>query len=99
MRRVIGILLVICTSLVVLGAIRNLPISQFDNFSRQFDIGHAISGGVFVILLGIHLWLNRKSLVKYFGSLRWWWVAVGLGFAAVIWGGIGVTVLVTLGLM
>jgi hypothetical protein len=99
MRRVISILLIICTSLVVLGSIRNLPIPQFENFSRQFDIGHAISGGVFVILLSIHLCLNRKALARYFSNLRWWWIAVGIGFAAVIWGGAGVTLLVSLGVM
>jgi hypothetical protein len=78
--------------------VRNLPLSQFANFSRQFDIGHAVSGGIFAILLCIHLWLNRKSLARYFSKLRWWWILVGLGFVAVVWGGIGVTILVTLGI-
>jgi hypothetical protein len=98
LRRAIGILLIIFTSLVVLGAVRNLPLPQFASFSRQFDIGHAVSGGIFVILLGIHLWLNRKPLARYFSQLGWWWVLVGLGFVAVVWGGIGVTLLVGLGI-
>jgi hypothetical protein len=97
MRRVIGILLIMFTSLVVLGAVRNLPLPLFENFSSQFDIGHAVSGVIFIILLGIHLWLNRKPLARYFSKLKWWWVLVGAGFLAVIWGGIGITILVGLG--
>jgi hypothetical protein len=98
MRRVISILLILFTSLVLLGAVRNLPVAQFDNFSKQFDIGHAVSGGIFFILLCIHLWLNRQALALYFSKLRWWWILVGLGFAAVVWGGIGITILVSLGI-
>lgn len=94
MRRVISILLIIFTSNLVLGAVRNLPLPQFANFSKQFDVGHAVSGGMFVILLGIHLWLNRKSLARYFGKLRWWWIIVGLGFIGVVWGGVVMTLIV-----
>jgi membrane protease YdiL (CAAX protease family) len=94
MRRVISILLIIFTSNLVLAAVRNLPLPQFANFSRQFDVGHAVSGGIFVILLGIHLWLNRKPLARYFGKLRWWWILVGIGFAGVVWGGVVMTLIV-----
>jgi hypothetical protein len=97
MRRVIGILLILFTTIVVFGAVRNLPVPVFKTFSSQFDIGHAISGLIFVILLGIHLWLNRKPLSRYFSNLKWWWILVGLGFLVVIWGGIGVTLMVGLG--
>jgi membrane protease YdiL (CAAX protease family) len=94
MRRVIGILLIISTSNLVLAAVRNLPIPQFANFSKAFDVGHAISGGMFVILLTIHLWLNRKPLGRYFRKLGWWWIPVGLGFAGVVWGGVIMTIVV-----
>jgi hypothetical protein len=95
-RRVISILLIIFSSSLVLSAVRNLPLPQFANFSKEFDAAHAVTGGILVILLGIHIWLNRKPIVRYFRKLGWWWIPVGLGFAAVIWGGVIMTILLAL---
>jgi hypothetical protein len=77
--------------------VRNIPIPCFATFIKEFDVAHAIAGGIFTILLIIHVWLNRKPLFRYFGKLGWWWFLVGLGFAAIIWGGIVITLLVALG--
>ncbi len=94
MRRTISILLVIFGLTLLLTGIRNIPIPCFEQFIQivdqqvGLDIWHAGSGGVFAILLIIHVWLNRKPLFRYFRNLGWWWILVGLGFLTVIWLGI-----------
>ncbi len=97
MRRTVSILLVLFGLGLILTGVRNIPIPCFAYFARVFDIGHAINSAIFVILVSIHVWLNRKPLLRYFSKLGWWWLLVGLGFAGIIWGGIVITVLAALG--
>ena len=97
MRRTISILLVIQGLSLLFTGIRNIPLPCFKTFAEMFDPFHAISAGIFTVLLIIHVWLNRKPLLRYFRNLGWWWILVGLGFLSIIWGGIVITVLVALG--
>jgi len=98
MRRTITILLVLFGLNEILSGIKHIPIPCFEALSEHFDLGHAICGGIFMILIAIHVWLNRKPLFRYFSNLGWWWLPVGLGFVAVIWGGVVITVLAALGI-
>lgn len=65
----------------------------FPPFRTTFYPPHAISACIFGLLVAVHIWLNRKPLIRYFKRLRWWWIPVGLGFAIAIWVGIMMPIL------
>ena len=84
MRRVIGIAMVIFGLTTALTGIWNF----FPPFNTVFYPPHAINSCVFGLLAAIHIWLNRKPVLRYFKGLRKGWILVGLGFAAIIYAGI-----------
>lgn len=56
----------------------------FPPFSLSFSPGHAVGACIFGILCVVHVWLNWKTIVKYFKRLRWWWILVALGLVATV---------------
>ena len=84
MRRGIGIAMVIFGLAAALTGIWNF----FPPFKDTFSIPHVIPAFIFGFLAVIHIWLNRRPLLRYFKRLRWWWVLVASGFVYVIWIGI-----------
>ena len=54
----------------------------FPPFSESFSPGHAVGACLFGALCILHVWLNWKSIVRYFASLGWWWIFVALGLVA-----------------
>ena len=56
----------------------------FPPFSESFSPGHAIGACIFGILCVIHVWLNWKSVLRYFKRLGWWWILVAAGLIATI---------------
>ena len=83
MRRVISIAIVIVGLAMAITGIWKL----FPPFDARFFPPHVINSFIFSVLVIIHIWLNRKPIIRYFKGLRWWWILVGLGFAAVVWVG------------
>ena len=78
MRRVLGILLVLSGLFTVISGIWNF----FPPFSESFSPGHAFVACLFGVLCILHVWLNWKPILRYFRNLKWWWLPVGVGFAA-----------------
>jgi len=89
MRRGIGIAMVIFGLATVMTGIWNF----FPPFDTMFYPPHVINACIFGLLAIVHVWLNWKSIVRYFKGLGWWWILAGLGFVLVIWAGIIVPVL------
>ena len=83
MRRVISIAMVIFGLAMVVTGIWKL----IAPYNTEFYPPHVINAFIFGVLMFIHIWLNRKPILRYFKKLRWWWILVGLGFAAVVWVG------------
>jgi heme A synthase len=88
MRRVISIMMVIFGLTTIAGGIWKL----FPPFNKMFYVPHITSAFLFSVLLIIHIWLNRKPLLRYFQRLKWWWVLVSLGIATFAWLGIGLPI-------
>ena len=93
MRRWMVIAMVILGLNMVITGIWNL----FPPFNTMLFLPHVITSCIFGILAVIHICLNRKPLLGYFKRLRRGWILVGLGFAAVIWVGIILPILVKAG--
>jgi hypothetical protein len=89
MRRVISILMVIFGLTAIADGIWKL----FPPYNDMFFVPHIFSAFTFTVLLLIHLWLNRKPLLRYFQRLGWWWVPVSLGIALFGWMGIGLPIM------
>ena len=80
MRRVIGIFLVITGLFTAVTGIWNF----FPPFSLSFSPAHAFGSCIFGVLCIIHVWLNWKSILRYFRSLGWWWLPVALSLIAIL---------------
>ena len=93
MRRGISIVMFIFGLNTVLTGIWNF----FPPFDTILYIPHVVNSCVFGALAITHACLNRKSMAKHFERLGRWWVLVGLGFAAVIWLGIIMPILIKAG--
>ena len=89
MRRGISIAMVIFGLIMMVSGISKL----FPPFNTTFHPGHVANSAIFVLLVIIHIWLNRKSIVQSFKGLKWGWVLVGLGLAVVVWVGVGLPIL------
>ena len=94
MRRGVSIAMVIFGLSMVITGVWNI----FPPFDTRFFPAHAISSFVFGILIVIHIWLNWKSIVRYFKGLGWWWVLVGVGCALIIWMGVLVPIFTITGI-
>ena len=81
MRRGISIAMVIFGLATVITGIQKF----FPPFDTIFYPPHIITSCIFGLLAVIHIWLNRKPIVRYFKGLRRWWILVGLGVLLVIW--------------
>jgi uncharacterized membrane protein len=81
MRRGISIALVIFGLLTAVAGIWKL----FPPANKTVYPPHIIASFIFLILVIIHVWLNRKAILKYFSKLGWKWIWVILGFALVIY--------------
>jgi hypothetical protein len=79
-RRVVTICVVLTGLFTVISGFWNF----FPPFDSEFSPGHAVGASVFAGLALVHAWLNRRPIVRYFHGLGWWWIAVGLGLAALI---------------
>ena len=90
MRRVISIAMVIFGIWAAISGISQF----FPPFDTIFDMGHVISACIFAPLVGIHVWLNRKPVVRAFKGLGWWWILIGVGAAGVIFEGIVASILI-----
>jgi membrane protease YdiL (CAAX protease family) len=86
MRRGISIALI----LDVIWLIGTGVLQLLSPFNEEVDPNHIIPVVIFIILLSIHLWLNRKPICKYFTGLGWKWVYIALGIILVLWGVVGV---------
>ena len=80
MKRGIAIAMVIFGLAMLVSGIQKL----FPPANTFFYPPHVINAIIFAVLVFIHVGLNWKSLAKHFQGLGWWWVLVGLGYAAVI---------------
>ena len=80
LRRVTSLALVVVGLFSVVTGIWNF----FPPFSESFSPGHAAGACVFGALCIFHVWLNWKSIVRYFATLGWWWILVGLGLLATV---------------
>ena len=91
MRRVISIAMVVFGSITLLTAVWEfLP-----PFKSRFYYPHATSACIFGILVLIHVWLNRKPILRHFRKLGWWWIPVGLGAISIVWVGIGLPIIMS----
>ena len=88
MRSIIGIMMVIFGLNTALTGIWNF----FPPFKTEFYIPHVINACIFGLLAAVHVWLNRKPVLRYFKVPGWRWVLVGLGFVVIIYFGIIVPV-------
>ena len=94
MRRSISIAMVLFGIWAVISGISQF----FPPFDTEFDVGHVVSACGFAVLLGIHVWLNRKPAVRYFKGLGRWWILIGVFVAgSIIFEGIVVTILIAMG--
>ena len=93
MRRIMGIAMVILGLAMVTTGIWNL----FPPFNTVLFPPHIITSFIFGVLVVIHIWVNWKPITRYFKGLGRWWIPVGVGFAAVIWVGIIMPILVKTG--
>jgi hypothetical protein len=93
MRRVITIIMVTLGLTTVITGIWDF----FPPFNGTFYVPHTITACIFGILVAVHLWLNRKPVLRYFKGLGRWWILVGLGGALVIWLGIIMPIFVLTG--
>jgi len=89
MRRGISIALI----LNVIWLIATGVLQLFPPFSNQIDPNHISPVVLFVILLSIHLWLNRKPIFKYFKGLGWKWAFIALGIISILWAVVGVPII------
>ena len=80
MRRAVTVALVVSGLFSVVTGIWNF----FPPFSESFSPGHAIGASIFGGLCIIHVWLNWKSILRYFRTLGWWWLLVVLGLIATV---------------
>ena len=95
MRRWMVIAMVICGLTAALTGIWNF----FPPFNTIIYIPHVINSCLFGVLAIIHVCLNRKPIAQYFKRLGRGWILVGLGFAAIIWVGIIMPILVKAGIL
>ena len=79
-RRGMAIGIVLMSTIVFLSGIRQL----FAPFDTIFDWSHVIPSFILVGLICIHLWLNRKALVRYFTRPGKWWWLIGPGIAVIV---------------
>lgn len=77
LRRAISIAMVLVGLFTVISGLWNF----FPPFNSRFSPGHAVGACIFSILGVVHLWLNRRQLLRHFRGLGWWWCLVGLGLA------------------
>ena len=89
MRHVISILMVIFGLSAIAGGIWKL----FPPYNKMFYVPHIFSAFIFGVLIIIHIWLNRKPLIRYFQKLKWWWALVSLGIALFVWLSVGLPIL------
>ena len=89
MRRGISIALILNVIWLILTGIWQL----FPPFNKQVDPHHIIPVVLFIILLTIHLWLNRKPIFKYFKGLGWKWVLIAIWIIGILWVVIGVPII------
>ena len=80
MRRGIAIAMVIFGLAMLITGIQKL----FSPASDMFYPPHVIISCIFGLLVVTHIWLNWKSIGRYFQGLGRWWLLVGLGFAAIV---------------
>jgi hypothetical protein len=78
MRRITGISMVVIGILMVCTGIGELFIHPTD-----IPYHHIVMSALFVIAAGTHIWLNRKSILRYFSGLGWKWVLV-VGSAGIL---------------
>ncbi len=78
MRRAVSVMLVVSGLFSAVTGIWNF----FPPFSESFSPGHAIGACMFGTLCIIHVYLNWKSILRYFKSLGLWWLLVALGLIA-----------------
>ncbi len=81
MRRGIGIAMVIFGLLTVIAGVWKL----FPPCNETTYPPHSIASFIFATLSFIHVWLNRKPILRYFKGLGWKWIPVGLGFVLIIY--------------
>jgi hypothetical protein len=94
MRRGIGIAMVIFGIWAAISGISQF----FPPFDTMFDPGHVVSACGFTLLLCTHVWLNRKTVARYFKGLGRWWILIGVFVAgSIIFEGIVVTILIATG--
>ena len=80
MRRAVSVMLVVSGLFSAVTGIWNF----FPPFSESFSPGHAIGACIFGTLCVIHVYLNWKSILRYFKSLGWWWLLVASGLIATV---------------
>ena len=97
MRRPVTILLVLFAINEILAGLRHMPIPCLAVLTTDFDWAHAVTASLFSVLFIIHAWFNRRTIVRYFRDLHYWWILVGLGIALLLWSGIVNPVLTVLG--
>ena len=68
----------------------------FPPFNTVLFPPHIITSAIFGILAIIHIWLHWKTIKRYFTGLGRWRILVGVGYAAVVWLGIVLPILVKL---
>ncbi len=74
MRRIIGITMAVTGILTIITGIGELAVHP-----ASIPYHHIIISVLFVASAGIHIWLNRKAVGRYFGGLGWrWGLIVGL---------------------
>ena len=50
---------------------------------------HVVAAILFLIVMAIHIWLNRKAFLQYYRNLRWQWVYIVLGIVVIVAATIG----------
>ena len=85
MRRGIGIAMAIFIVWSVVTGIWQL----FPPYDEGVEPLHIVPAFPLAVLICIHVWLNRKPLVRYFQGLGWKWLWVVLGVLCILWAAIG----------
>ena len=95
MRRGISIAMALFGLSIVITGIWNF----FPPFNQVFFTPHVINSSIFGVLAALHVWLNRKPIIRHFRELGWRWVLVGILIAAVTWNSIILPILMVGGIV
>jgi hypothetical protein len=84
MRRFVTIAMTLCGIWTVLSGIQMMIVPPVGGHAQ-----HVAPAILFVIFMGLHLWLNWKAFLLRFKGLGWKWTLVGVGLVVIFFATLG----------